>query len=166
MHGGIRTNRKGQVLDVENGGQKILPGLHAAGEVACVSVHGANRLGANSLLDIVVFGRAVAAHISANNERGMPILSNGGGKVLEEAGTKSFRDLERFRNANGTRLTADLRIEMQRAMQTDVAAFRNEDSLERLRSIETAFNNGVCTKNKKSDLELQSRGRHWKQETS
>lgn len=70
----------------------------------------------------------------------MPILSNGGGKVLEEAGTESFRDLERFRNANGTRLTADLRIEMQKAMQTDVAIFRNEDSLctglERLRSVE------------------------------
>ena len=59
----------------------------------------------------------------------MLILSNGGGKVLEEASTESFRDLERFRNANGTRLTADLRIEMQKAMQTDVAIFRNEDSL-------------------------------------
>ena len=69
--GWIPTNRKGQVLDIEDGGQKIVPGLHAAGEVACVSVHGTNRLGANSLLDIVVFGRAVAAHISKNNERGI-----------------------------------------------------------------------------------------------
>jgi succinate dehydrogenase (ubiquinone) flavoprotein subunit len=150
--GGIPTNWKGQVLDLKDGEQKIVPGLYAAGEVACVSVHGANRLGANSLLDIVVFGRAVAAHISENNERGMPILSNGGGKVSEAAGAESFRDLERFRNANGTRLTADLRIEMQKAMQADVAVFRNEDSLctglERLKSVENAFNNDVCVKDK------------------
>jgi succinate dehydrogenase (ubiquinone) flavoprotein subunit len=82
----------------------------------------------------------------------MPILSNGGGKVLEEAGAESLRDLERFRNANGTRLTADLRIEMQKAMQADVAVFRNEDSLciglERLKSVENAFNNDVCVKDK------------------
>jgi succinate dehydrogenase (ubiquinone) flavoprotein subunit len=82
----------------------------------------------------------------------MPILFNGGGKVLEEAGTESFRDLERFRNANSTRITATLRIEMQKAMQTDVAVFRNEDSLcaglERLRSVENAFNNDVCVGDK------------------
>jgi succinate dehydrogenase (ubiquinone) flavoprotein subunit len=68
--GGIPTNWKGQVLDVKDGGQKIVPGLYAAREVACVSVHGANRLGANSLLDIVVFGRAVAAHISEITSEG------------------------------------------------------------------------------------------------
>lgn len=81
---------------------------------------------------------------------GCQYYPNGGGKVLEEAGTESFRDLERFRNANGTRLTADLRIEMQKAMQTDVAVFRNEDNLctglERLRRVENAFNNDVCAK--------------------
>jgi succinate dehydrogenase (ubiquinone) flavoprotein subunit len=100
---GIPTNWKGQVLDVDDGEQKVVPGLYAAGEAACVNVHGANRLGANSLLDLVVLGRAVAAHIGENNERGMPILSNGCGKVLEEAGGEGFRDLERFRNANGGR---------------------------------------------------------------
>jgi succinate dehydrogenase (ubiquinone) flavoprotein subunit len=72
----------------------------------------------------------------------MPILSSSSGKVSEEAGTESFRDLERFRNANGTRLTADLRLEMQKSMQTDVAVFRNEGSLgtglERLRDVEAA----------------------------
>lgn len=149
---GIPTNWKGQVLDVDDGEQKVVPGLYAAGEAACVNVHGANRLGANSLLDLVVLGRAVAAHIGENNERGMPILSNGCGKVLEEAGGESFRDLERFRNANGTRLTADLRIDMQKATQADVAVFRNEDSLctglERLKSVENAFNNDVCVKDK------------------
>jgi succinate dehydrogenase (ubiquinone) flavoprotein subunit len=90
------------------------------------------------------------------------MLSNGGGKVLEEAGAESFRDLERFRNTNGTRLTVDLRIEIQKATQTDVAVFGNEDSLctglERLRSVENAFNNDVCVKDKSSDLELRSRG--------
>jgi succinate dehydrogenase (ubiquinone) flavoprotein subunit len=127
--GGIPTNWKGQVLDVRDGEEKVVDGLYAAGEVACVSVHGANRLGANSLLDIVVFGRAAASHISENNERGMPILSNNSERLSEEAGTENFRDLERFRNANGARLTADVRMEMQKVMQTDVAVFRNEDSL-------------------------------------
>jgi succinate dehydrogenase / fumarate reductase flavoprotein subunit len=68
--GGFPTNWKGQVLDVEDCGRKIVPGLNVAGEVACVSVHGANRLGVNSLLDIVVFGRAVAAYISERTSEG------------------------------------------------------------------------------------------------
>jgi succinate dehydrogenase (ubiquinone) flavoprotein subunit len=150
--GGIPTNWKGQVLDVKDGEEKVVEGLYAAGEVACVSVHGANRLGANSLLDIIVFGRAAAGHISENNERGMPILSDGGGEVSQEVAIESFRDLERFRNANGTRLTADLRMEMQKAMQTNVAVFRNEESLytglDRLNVVEDAFNNEVCIKDK------------------
>jgi succinate dehydrogenase (ubiquinone) flavoprotein subunit len=150
--GGIPTNWKGQVLDVKDGEERTVDGLYAAGEVACVSVHGANRLGANSLLDIVVFGRAAAGHISENNERGMPILSDNNGKLSGEAGTESFRDLERFRNANGTRLTADLRMEMQKVMQMDVAVFRNEDSLgtglDRLKGVEHAFNTNVCVKDK------------------
>ena len=150
--GGIPTNWKGQVLDVKDGEEKVVDGLYAAGEVACVSVHGANRLGANSLLDIVVFGRAAAGHISENNERGMPLLSGSSGTVPVEAGTGSFRDLERFRNANGTRLTAELRMEMQKSMQTDVAVFRNEDSLgtglDRLNDVEEAFNNDICVKDK------------------
>ena len=150
--GGIPTNWKGQVLDVKDGEERIVDGLYAAGEVACVSVHGANRLGANSLLDIVVFGRAAAAHISENNERGMPLISESGSKLLEDAGTESFRDLERLRDANGTRLTADLRIEMQKSMQTDVAVFRNEESLrtglDRLKGVEVAFNQDLCVKDK------------------
>lgn len=70
----------------------------------------------------------------------------------EEAGTESFRDLERFRNANGARLSADLRMEMQKVMQMDVAVFRTEDSLgsglERLQGVEEAFNHDVCVKDK------------------
>lgn len=144
--GGIPTNWKGQVLDIKNGEEQIVDGLYAAGEVACVSVHGANRLGANSLLDIVVFGRAAAGHISENNEPGMPMSRS------EDAGMESFVDLEKFRNANGSRLTADLRMEMQKTMQTDVAVFRTEESLstglERLKETEASFNNDVCVKDK------------------
>lgn len=151
--GGIPTNWKGQVLriDREDGTERAVNGLYAAGEVACVSVHGANRLGANSLLDIVVFGRAAAGHVTENNEAGMPVFRNGG-SVNSETGMEGFRDLEHFRNANGSRLTAELRSEMQKAMQTDVAVFRNEESLktglQRLQEVETAFINDVCVKDK------------------
>lgn len=155
--GGIPTNWKGQVLDIRDGKESAVQystvdGLYAAGEVACVSVHGANRLGANSLLDIVVFGRAAAAHITENYEHGMPVLSDSRGPVSKEAGIESFRDLERFRNANGARLTADSRMEMQKVMQTDVAVFRNDESLgtglSRLKDVEDAFKNDVCVKDK------------------
>jgi succinate dehydrogenase (ubiquinone) flavoprotein subunit len=91
--GGIPTNWKGQVLDVK-GKEEIVDGPYAAGEVASVSVHGANRLGANSLLDIVVFGRAAACHISENNERGMPILSDSNEKSV---GRSRHRKLSRSR---------------------------------------------------------------------
>ncbi|KAK5088266.1 succinate dehydrogenase flavoprotein subunit [Lithohypha guttulata] len=151
--GGVPTNWKGQVIDVDpnTGKEKIVNGLYAAGEVACVSVHGANRLGANSLLDIVVFGRAAAGHIAENNETGMPFLRNGS-EITNEMGIEGFQDIEKFRNSDGTRLTADLRSDMQKAMQTDVAVFRNEESLstglKRIHEVEEAFNNDVCVKDK------------------
>lgn len=123
--GGVPTNYKGQVLSVGGDGKEtIVPGLYAAGEVACVSVHGANRLGANSLLDIVVFGRATALHIAENNDRGAPHI-----RIPEDIGKESLNDLERIRTANGDTPTAQLRSEMQKAMQTDVAVFRTEESL-------------------------------------
>lgn len=151
--GGIPTNWKGQVLRVDpaSGSEQPVNGLYAAGEVACVSVHGSNRLGANSLLDIVVFGRAAAGHIAENNEIGMPVFRNGG-SISPETGLDGFKDLEKFRTSNGTKLTAELRLEMQRAMQTDVAVFRNEDSLSagarRLKEVEEAFTTDVCVKDK------------------
>jgi len=151
--GGVPTNWKGQVLNIhpETGEEIPVNGLYAAGEVACVSVHGANRLGANSLLDIVVFGRAAAGHIAENNEKGMPVFRNGG-TITDETGVDGFVDLEHFRNANGHQLTAALRLDMQKAMQTDVAVFRNEDSLatglDRLRQVEKAFNTDLCVKDK------------------
>ncbi|PMD64664.1 succinate dehydrogenase [Hyaloscypha bicolor E] len=123
--GGIPTNYKGQVLSVaEDGKERIVDGLYAAGESACVSVHGANRLGANSLLDIVVFGRASALHIAENNEKGASHL-----KVPDDIGKESLGDLERIRTASGDIPSAKLRLDMQKAMQTDVAVFRTEDSL-------------------------------------
>lgn len=125
--GGIPTNYHGQVLtqDPKTGADKIVPGLYAAGEAACVSVHGANRLGANSLLDIVVFGRACAKHISANMEPGKPHKT-----MPEDAGMKSIEDLDKLRNASGPKPTAQIRNEMQRVMQNDAAVFRTQSSLE------------------------------------
>ena len=151
--GGVPTNWKGQVLDVDRqtGAENPVPGLYAAGEVACVSVHGANRLGANSLLDIVVFGRAAAAHIAENNEKDMPIFRNGG-KVTADTGIEGFNDLEHYRNCNGNRLTADLRLDMQKAMQTDVAVFRNHESLatglKHLTAVEESFKNDLAVKDR------------------
>ncbi|ETI24431.1 succinate dehydrogenase, flavoprotein subunit [Cladophialophora carrionii CBS 160.54] len=151
--GGIPTNWKGQVLDVDpsSGKETVVSGLYAAGEAACVSVHGANRLGANSLLDIVVFGRAAAGHIAENNEKGMPFLRNGG-RVSSETGVEGFVDLEHYRHADGTKLTSELRADMQKAMQTDVAVFRNQDSLttglNSLSQVEQTFRSDLCVKDK------------------
>ncbi|KIV86068.1 succinate dehydrogenase, flavoprotein subunit [Exophiala sideris] len=151
--GGVPTNWKGQVLDVNprTGKETVVEGLYAAGEVACVSVHGANRLGANSLLDIVIFGRAAAGHIAENNEKGMPI-SRTGGSIAPETGVEGFVDLEGFRTADGSSLTADLRSDMQKVMQTDIAVFRTEESLstglERLQQVEQDFNTNVLVKDK------------------
>jgi len=96
--GGVPTNYKGHVLTVDpsTGSEKAVPGLYAAGEVACVSVHGANRLGANSLLDIVVFGRACALDIAANNEPGMPLRDT---LHAENIGLDAFTDLETIRTS-------------------------------------------------------------------
>ncbi|KAG2078032.1 minor succinate dehydrogenase isozyme, Sdh1p [Suillus decipiens] len=124
--GGIPTRYTGEVLTVdEHGKDKIVPGLYAAGEAACVSVHGANRLGANSLLDLVVFGRACAYHIMENLTPGKPHKA-----IPEEAGLQSVEFLDQMRNADGPKATADIRLEMQKAMQTDAAVFRTQQTLD------------------------------------
>lgn len=124
--GGIPTRYTGEVLTQdENGNDKVVPGLYAAGETACVSVHGANRLGANSLLDIVVFGRACAHHIAENSEAGKPHK-----ELKGDAGRQAIADLDAVRNATGPRPTADIRLEMQRVMQSDAAVFRTQSTLE------------------------------------
>ena len=126
--GGIPTNWKGHVLqiDPQTGTETAVPGLYAAGEAACVSVHGANRLGANSLLDIVVFGRAAAIDIAENNSPGQDLLIP---TPPSDIGLDSFRDLDRIRMSQGSKSAAEIRSSMQRIMQADVAVFRTQESL-------------------------------------
>ena len=111
--GGIPTNWKGEVLKKSaDGNDEVVPGLLACGEAACASVHGANRLGANSLLDLVVFGRAVAHTIRDNLQPGTPIPDH-----AKDIGYESIANLDKLRNANGSKPTADIRLEMQKTMQ-------------------------------------------------
>ncbi|XP_056376722.1 succinate dehydrogenase [ubiquinone] flavoprotein subunit B, mitochondrial [Hyla sarda] len=123
--GGIPTNYKGQVIIHENGEDQVVPGLYACGEAASASVHGANRLGANSLLDLVVFGRACALTIAETCKPGealAPIKSN--------AGEESVENLDKLRFANGSTRTSELRINMQKTMQSDAAVFRTGSVLQ------------------------------------
>ncbi|KAI9598412.1 succinate dehydrogenase flavoprotein subunit 1 [Syncephalis fuscata] len=123
--GGIPTRYTGEVLTQKNGEDVVVPGLYAAGEAACVSVHGANRLGANSLLDIVVFGRAVAHHIAETLKPGTPHAP-----LSADAGRETVENLDKLRNANGDKPTAAIRLDMQKVMQRDAAVFRTQESLE------------------------------------
>ncbi len=117
--GGIPTNYHGEVIQHRDGEDVVVPGLMAAGEAACVSVHGANRLGSNSLLDLVVFGRAVA-HRCAETVR-----EEGRHRPLPaDAGELAVQRLDRLRHANGSRRTAEIRLEMQRTMQAHAPVFR------------------------------------------
>ena len=121
--GGIPTNYKAEVLTL-NGSEKIVPGLMAIGEAACVSVHGANRLGSNSLIDLVVFGRAAAKRASELVKPGKPheiISKNETDKCLDR--------FDRLRNSNGTNPTSELRKSMQKTMQSKCAVFRTEKTL-------------------------------------
>jgi len=117
--GGIPTNFKGQVVTHADGEDKVVPGLYACGESACASVHGANRLGANSLLDLVVFGRACALTIAEENKPNETI-----GSLSPNAGEASVANLDKVRFANGSVRTAELRGKMQKTMQNHAAVFR------------------------------------------
>ncbi|PHH50350.1 putative succinate dehydrogenase [ubiquinone] flavoprotein subunit, mitochondrial [Ceratocystis fimbriata CBS 114723] len=124
--GGIPTRWTGEVLNVnEKGEDVVVPGLYACGEAASVSVHGANRLGANSLLDLVVFGRAVAHDIRDKFTPGAALSP-----AAADIGSQSIADLDAIRVSDGPRRTADIRLSMQKAMQTDVSVFRTEASLQ------------------------------------
>ncbi len=121
--GGIPTNYKGEVLTV-NGTEKTVPGLMAIGEAACVSVHGANRLGSNSLIDLVVFGRAAARRAAELIKPGTPH------EDLSETETQKCIDrFDKIRNAEGDIGTAELRLSMQKTMQSKCAVFRTEKTL-------------------------------------
>jgi len=121
--GGIPTNYKAEVLTL-NGSEKIVPGLMAIGEAACVSVHGANRLGSNSLIDLVVFGRAAAKRAAEIIKPGMPHE-----EVSKAETDKCLDRFDKMRNSNGTTRTADLRASMQKTMQTKCAVFRTDKTL-------------------------------------
>uniref|UniRef100_A0AC34F6U6 Succinate dehydrogenase [ubiquinone] flavoprotein subunit, mitochondrial n=1 Tax=Panagrolaimus sp. ES5 TaxID=591445 RepID=A0AC34F6U6_9BILA len=124
--GGTPTNYKGQVLQYsKEKGDQIVPGLWAAGECAAHSVHGANRLGANSLLDLVIFGRACAINIAKNSKPGDSVPD-----LPKDGGEKSIANVDKLRHANGDISTADLRLEMQKTMQKHAAVFRRGDILE------------------------------------
>jgi len=122
--GGVPTNYRGQVITYEDGKDKIVPGLWAAGETACASVHGANRLGANSLLDLVVFGRACAIGISEDHKPGDSV-----GDLSSNAGQASVANLDKTRFSAGNTPTADLRLRMQKTMQHHAAVFRDGETL-------------------------------------
>ncbi len=123
--GGVPTNHHGEVIRPTAGDpDAVCPGLMAIGEAACVSVHGANRLGTNSLLDLVVFGRAAAIRAAETVEKGASLKP-----LPADAGAMAIERLEKTRTADGSRLTSEIRLEMQRIMQTDAAVFRTTETL-------------------------------------
>lgn len=124
--GGIPTNYRSQVLNpTKDDPNKIVKGLLACGEAASASVHGANRLGANSLLDIVVFGRASAITIGQEMKPG-----DAQPELPKNAGDESIARLEKLRHSSGPHSTAQIRNKMQRVMQEDAAVFRTQETLE------------------------------------
>ena len=124
--GGIPTNYHGEVISpTATDPDAIVPGLFAAGEAASASVHGANRLGANSLLDIVVFGRACANRIADIATPGAPHKP-----LPASAGQESIDRIDGLRNSSGSLKTSEVRKNMQKIMQTDAAVFRTQETLE------------------------------------
>jgi succinate dehydrogenase / fumarate reductase flavoprotein subunit len=149
--GGIPTNFYSEVVTREGENpDKVVPGLMAVGEAACVSVHGANRLGSNSLIDLVVFGRSAALRCADTIKAGatQPEL-----KAHHTDG--HLARFDRLRNASGATPTAALRLEMQKAMQEDAAVFRTSESLasgvKRLEAVQA----------KRGDLKVSDRGLIW-----
>lgn len=148
--GGIPTNYHGEVIqpiyDAKGNWQKdtIVPGLFAAGEAASASVHGANRLGANSLLDIVVFGRACAKRIAETSKPGEKLPD-----LKPEAGFESIHDLDNLRFREGELSTAHVRSEMQNCMQEHAAVYRTTQVLaegkEKIDTVIESFNHVAVT---------------------
>ena len=137
--GGIPTNYRGEVVQLKDGNpDAVVPGLYAIGEAACVSVHGANRLGSNSLLDLVVFGRAVANRCAETIRSGAPHK-----RLADDACDRSLANLDALRHATGSTSTAEIRDRMQRTMQIDAAVFRTgetlADGVQKIREIHASF---------------------------
>ena len=149
--GGIPTNYHGEVVDPKYGDDDtVVPGLYAAGEAACSSVHGANRLGANSLLDIVVFGRAVANRIAETSKPGdklRPLPANGCDASLER--------LDKTRYASGSTSCADMRLDLQKTMQTHAGVYREEKTMkEGCKKVQAIIDN-------LGDLKITDRSMTW-----
>jgi succinate dehydrogenase / fumarate reductase, flavoprotein subunit len=149
--GGIPTNYHAEVVTLENGDpDKIVKGLMAIGEAACVSVHGANRLGSNSLLDLVVFGRAAAMRCAELITPNQP-HSN----LNPENYAPALERFEKIRNANGSKNTAQIRLAMQKTMQSKAAVFRTQSTLDEgiaeMKAISESF----------ADLEIKDRSLIW-----
>jgi succinate dehydrogenase / fumarate reductase flavoprotein subunit len=134
--GGIQTNYKCEVINpTKKDPNAIVPGLMAIGEAACVSVHGANRLGSNSLLDLVVFGRAAAIRAAETVVPGSKHAPFGA-----DDGSKAIARLDHFRNAKGKTSPAELRLRMQKTMQDHAAVFRTGETLaEGVKKIDACF---------------------------
>jgi len=134
--GGIPTNYMGEVVTLRDGDpDTVVPGLFAIGEAACVSVHGANRLGSNSLLDLIVFGRAVAQRCAETMKPNMPHPEISAERIDALVG-----DFDALRHAKGVRSTASIRDEMQAVMQNNAAVFRTGEVLEEgVRLIEDVY---------------------------
>ncbi|MDP6785202.1 MAG: succinate dehydrogenase flavoprotein subunit [Alphaproteobacteria bacterium] len=132
--GGIPTNYKAEVL-TSNGKDTTVPGLMAIGEAACVSVHGANRLGSNSLIDLVVFGKSAANRAAEIVKPGLPH------EELPQSETDKCLDrFNKLRNSNGSTKTSELRLSMQKTMQSKCGVFRTEKTLkEGIRNIRKPF---------------------------
>ena len=148
---GIGTDYEGNVMTVDsNGNDKKVEGLLAAGEAACASVHGANRLGANSLIDLVVFGRACANSVAREVEPNTPHS-----KLPDDAGQGTLDHVDAIRNANGNKSAAEIRGKMQSTMQNYAGVFRTQETLEegvrRIDEIVESFN----------DLYVRDRGLVW-----
>lgn len=149
--GGIPTNHFAEVLNsTDKNPEQITPGLMAIGEAACVSVHGANRLGTNSLLDLIVFGRAAAIRAQEIISKETTV------KPLKPSdGEETIAKLDRLRNAKGSLKTAEIRLNMQRTMQTHCSVFRTKEhleaGLEKIKEILASF----------QDIQLNDRSLIW-----
>ena len=145
--GGVPTNYHGEVVTVKNGSITPVPGLMAIGEAACVSVHGANRLGSNSLLDLVVFGRAAAHRARETVKPGATAR-----KAPKAATEKALARFDAIRHANGAQPTSGIRRTMQRVMQNHAAVFRTQETLaegvQKMQAVYSSF----------EDLKLSDRG--------
>ncbi|HSR61772.1 MAG TPA: succinate dehydrogenase flavoprotein subunit [Gammaproteobacteria bacterium] len=148
--GGIPTNYYGQVVNYRDGNpESVVPGLMAIGEAACVSVHGANRLGSNSLLDIIVFGRAAAGHCAENIRPGQPH------KPMPNAGGECIQHLDKIRHNKGDTPTATIRDRMQRTMQNNAAVFRTgevmQEGMEKMATVWDSY----------TDVKVADKGMIW-----